>query len=144
MRRLVAVLGLLALVLAGGDVGASVEAETGYSKVQTYNAALRYLRVDLAYDVTEKDEEAGYLLFRFVPDDQKKPTNGSIEIVEQRYGVRVYVRMPERPRYQEEVLSDGLLQKLRDEYGDPPPEKDAPPPDRKRDRDKDDPDGGGG
>src|SRR3954466_14197350 len=92
---------------------ASVEARSGYTKSQTYNAALRFLRVDLGYEVTEKDPEAAYLLFRFVPEGRKSTTNGSIEIVEQREGTRLYVRLPEMPRYHEQMLSDGLLKKLR-------------------------------
>ena len=40
---------------------ARVEAEAHYSKAQTYSAALRYLRVDLGYEVMEKDADAAYL-----------------------------------------------------------------------------------
>jgi hypothetical protein len=114
---------------------ASVEADSGYTKVQTYSAALRYLRVDLAYEVTEKDPDAAYLLFRFVPEGRKAATNGSIEIVEREDRVRVFVRLPEMPRYREEVMSDGLQRKLREEYGDPP--RREPPPEKKPDKDKD-------
>jgi len=119
----------------------SVEAESGYTKAQTYNAALRYLRVDLAYEVTEKDADAAYLLFRFVPPGRKTATNGSFEIVEQQSGVRVYVRLPEMPRYHEQLLSDGLQSKLRDEYGEPP-RREQPPPRRRREDRGDTPDGG--
>ena len=127
---------LLCLVLATGRATASVEAESGYTKNQTYNGALRYLRVDLGYEVTEKDPDAAYLLFRFFLDGRKAPSNGSIEIVEQRDSVRLHVRVPDLPRYQEELLSDGLLRKLREEYGEPPPRRD-PPKDRRNE-----PDGG--
>jgi hypothetical protein len=116
--------------------GASVEAQSAYTKVQTYNAALRYLRVDLSYEVTEKDAEAAYLLFKFVPEGRKKETNGAIEIVERQDSVRVYVRLPELPRYQEEVLSEGLFRKLRNEYGDPPRHEDPPPKEPSKDKEK--------
>jgi len=107
---------------------ASVETETTYSKSQTYNGALRYLRVDLGYEVVEKDEKAAYLLFRIATGGKKATTNGAIEIVEQEAGerVKVYVRLPELPHYHEQMLSDGLFQKLRSEYGDPPRHDDAP------------------
>ena len=35
--------------------------------------------------------------------------------------VRVYVQLPQMPEYHERVLRDGLMRKLRDEYGAPPP-----------------------
>ncbi len=124
-----------------GSAGASVEARSSYTKLQTYNAALRYLRVDLAYEVTEKDADAAYLLFHFVPDGRKKDTNGAIEIIERKDDVLVYVRVPDLPHYQEEMLSDGLFRKLRTEYGDPPPRREEPPPKEPRDRDKKGPEG---
>jgi hypothetical protein len=140
MVRSVAAWTVAALLLLGlaRSAGAVVETRSGYTKVQTYNAALRYLRVDLGYEVTEKDPAAAYLLFKFLPDGRKLPTNGSIEIVEQREGVRLYVRLPEMPRYHEELLSDGLVRKLRDEYGEPPRHEDPPP----RTKRGDGPDGG--
>jgi hypothetical protein len=139
-----AVLGFLLLT---GSAGANAEARSGYSKGQTYNAALRYLRIDLSYEVTEKDPEAAYLLFKFLPDGRKTLSTGSIQIVELRDGVRVTVRLPEQPRYHEQLMSDGLMQKLRDEYGEPPRRED-PPKDPKEPRDprdkkaSDRPDGG--
>jgi hypothetical protein len=118
-----------------GSAGASTETRSGYTKVQTYNGALRFLRVDMSYEITEKDAQAAYLLFHFMPEGRKKETNGAIEIVEREDGVRVYVRLPELPHYQEEMLSDGLFRKLRDEYGDPPRHEDRPAKDP-RDKDK--------
>ena len=137
---------MLLVLTAPGSAGASVETRSDYTKLQTYNAALRYLRVDLNYQVTEKDSQAAYLLFHFVPEGRKKETNGAIEIVERQDNVRVYVRLPELPHYQEEMLSDGLFRKLRDEYGDPPRHEDPPAKDRKdrdrKDRNEDSPDAG--
>jgi hypothetical protein len=129
---------LVALSTAGAS--ASVETRSAYTKLQTYNAALRYLRVDLSYKVIEKDADAAYLLFEFVPEGRKKETNGAIEIVERKEDVLVYVRLPDLPRYQEEMLSDGLFRKLRTEYGDPPRRED-PPPEKPREKDKKRPDG---
>jgi hypothetical protein len=114
---------------------ASVETETAYTKSQTYNAALRYLRVDLGYEVVEKDPDAAYLLFRFAAQGKKTPSNGAIEIVDQRAGnrVRVYIRLPELPHFHEQMFSDGLFQKLRNEYGDPPRNDDPPPKEKDKD-----------
>jgi hypothetical protein len=115
------------------------EADVAYTREQTFSAALRYLRVDLAYEVTEKDSDAAYLLFTFSdPELQKKAAHGSIEVVQRERSVRLVVNLPELPSYREEVLKRGLLQKLHTEYGEPPPpvngggeepKKPAPKPD---------------
>jgi len=121
---------LLAALAFAPPCHASVETDSAYTKAQTYHAALRYLRVDLSYEVVERDPDAAYLLFRFVPTGRKAPSNGSIEIVERKSGVRLLVRLPELPRYQEQVLSEGLMRKLEGEYGEPP-RRDEPPPGKK-------------
>jgi len=137
MFRSVAVIAAAALLVPWlpGRAFANVETDTAYTKTQTYNAALRYLRVDLGYEVVEKDPDAAYLLFRFAAQGKKAASNGAIEIVDQRAGdrVRVYVRLPELPHFHEQMLSDGLFQKLRNDYGEPP-RRDEPPP---KDKDKD-------
>ena len=103
---------------------ARVEAICDYTLAQAYSGALRYLRVDKGYEVFEKDAEAAYLLFRYVPPGSPpRPTNGSIEIVRAHGKVKVLVRVPTVPEYQEQMLRDELIRKLRDEYGQPPPPK---------------------
>jgi hypothetical protein len=122
----------LALVSSTGVAGARSEADVGYTREQAFSAALRYLRVDLTYEVTEKDPDAAYVLFSFeAPELQNKVAHGSIEVIQRQRTVRVSVNLPELPSYREEVLKRGLLEKLRTEYGEPsapepPPEK-APP-----------------
>jgi hypothetical protein len=129
---LLSVLGLSALLVVG-HARARVGADSAYTKVQTYSGALRYLRVDLGYEVLEKDPEAAYLIFRYAPNGQAKdaPT-GTVEIVDTDSRVKVFVQIPRMPEYHERVLRDGLLRKLREEYGVPPPrveKKPEPPPD---------------
>jgi hypothetical protein len=115
---------VVAMVLFGLPAGARVEAESGYTKAQTYSGALRYLRVDLGYEVLEKDPEAAYLVFRYLPPGQPKSSStGTLEVVDRGDGVRLFVRLPSMPEYHEAVLRDGLLKKLRDEYGVPAPKK---------------------
>jgi hypothetical protein len=109
-----------ATLLASLGSNARVEAQSGYTKTQTYSAALRYLRVDLGYEVIEKDAKAAYLIFRYAPPGRRKTTNGSIEIIDTRDQVKILVQLPEMPRYHETVLRDGLVSKLRREYGEPP------------------------
>lgn len=119
----------LGTLLLGLPAGARVEAESGYSKAQTYSGALRYLRVDLGYEVLEKDADAAYLVFRYLPPGQpKSASTGTLEVVDRGDGVRVFVRLPSMPEYHEVVLRDGLMRKLRDEYGVPPPKKPAVEP----------------
>jgi len=118
-----AVAGALTATLAA-DAEARVEAESRYTKSQTYSGALRYLRLDLGYEVLEKDPDAAYLLFKYaVPGHTKRVLSGTVEVVETHDGVRLFVQIPQMPEYHERVLRDGLLKKLKDEYGAPPPKK---------------------
>jgi hypothetical protein len=128
--RLFALLALvLGAVLFAAVAAASVDGDSEYTKAQTYSGALRYLRVDLGYEVVEKDADAAYLVFRYQPVGQPKDeTLGTIEVVESGERVRVFVRIPRMPEYHARVLRDGLFRKLRDEYGTPAPRKPEPPP----------------
>lgn len=123
-----AALGVLGLLASAGTAWGRAEAEVAYTREQAFSAALRYLRVDLAYDVTEKDADAAYLLFSFAaPELQRKVARGSIEVVQRQRTVRLFVNLPELPSYREEVIKRGLLEKLRAEYGEPTPREDQPP-----------------
>jgi len=121
---------------------ARVEGESEYSKAQTYSGALRYLRVDLDYEVVEKDPDSAYLVFRYLPPGgSKTEAVGTVEVVETGEHCRVFVRIPRMPEYHERVLRDGLLHKLREEYGPPAPRKPDKPdkPDKGDKPDKADP-----
>jgi hypothetical protein len=118
---------ILGAVLSAAGAGARVEASSEYSKAQTYSGALRYLRVDLGYEVVEKDPDSAYLVFRYAaPGPQKTESLGTVEVVETGEQVRLFVRIPRMPEYHERLLRDGLLRKLRDEYGPPSPRKPEP------------------
>ncbi|MGO9836198.1 MAG: hypothetical protein ACLP1X_18515 [Polyangiaceae bacterium] len=113
--------------------------ESPYGFDRTWNAALRLVRVDNGWNVTEKDEAGGYLLFDYKSPESPKPTPGSLELVrghEADAPVSVLVQLPQMPRYHEQVLIDALSSKMRREYGDPPAHK-RPPPSQET------PDGGG-
>ncbi|MEB2311550.1 MAG: hypothetical protein OZ921_03710 [Sorangiineae bacterium] len=133
MRRLRIALAAGVLALAAGALfgaraaEARVEGDSPYSRAQTFNAALRYVRVDLGYEVVEKDADAGYLLFKYAQPGRKTATEGAFEIVQVKDTVKVYVQLPKMPEYHEVVLRDGLLRKLRDEYGAPPAKRPATP-----------------
>jgi hypothetical protein len=139
LRRATAALWALGVLAGAGTAWARAEAEVGYTREQTFSAALRYLRVDLAYDVTEKDADAAYLLFSFAaPELQRKVARGSIEVVQRQRTVRLFINLPELPSYREEVLKRGLLEKLHTEYGEPAPREEQPP-EKARDKPKDEP-----
>src|SRR6187399_1822119 len=123
-------------VLLASAAGARVEGNSEYSKAQTFSGALRYLRVDLGYEVVEKDPESAYLVFKYLPPGQTKgEAFGTVEVIEAGEHVRVFVRIPRMPEYHERILRDGLLRKLREEYGPPAPRK----PDKPEKPDKPDP-----
>jgi len=90
------------------------------------------LRVDLRLPVTDRDAEAGYMLFDYIDHDRHYP--GSLELVRderaRRPTTKGVVKVAGMPAYVEQMLFDRLLRKLRDEYGEPlEPEK--PPPEKK-------------
>ena len=98
-RLLVALAALgAAALLVVGSAGARVEADSLYTKTQTYSGALRYLRVDLGYEVVEKDPDAAYLIFRYSPTGPAKdaPT-GTLEVIETDTRVKVFVQIPRMP-----------------------------------------------
>jgi hypothetical protein len=117
----------LSLLTKSRPAHARVEGESAYTKAQTYSAALRYLRAELDYEVVEKDPDAAYLIFKYRDSGRKdRESNGTVEIIETQGKVRLYVQLPRMPEYHERVLRDGLMKKLRDEYGAPPPESKSP------------------
>lgn len=111
--------------LATSGAEARTETHSPYSKSITYSGALRYLRVDRGYEITERDPDAAYLLFRYAPPGRDETTGGSVEIVETRGKVKVFVQLPQMPSYHERVLTTGLMKKLRSEYGRPPSRDDT-------------------
>ncbi len=113
----------VAFAFAPRGADARIEAGSDYTKKQTYAGALRYLRVELGYEITERDPDAAYLLFKYPAPGGNRTTHGALEIVESRTGVKILVRLPQMPAYHEQMLSDGLLKKLREDYGDPPRRK---------------------
>lgn len=107
-------------VLGSRTVDAKTAFDSPYTLAQTYNTALRMVRVDFGFKVTERDPSAAYVMF----DYKSSPTGdhvvpGSIEMLDSSRGVRVLVQLSQMPRYHETVMSDALRKKLREEYGEP-------------------------
>lgn len=127
------------LALAGAACApaayAKAAAESAQSYERAWNTAVRYVRVDQNLKVTEKDIEAGYVAFDYVSSDSAHATSpGTLELVRLDGGkVRIVVQLSKMPRFHEDVFLQGVLKKLREDYGDsapppPPPTKPAPAP----------------
>jgi len=142
MRRSLRILALLcALVVPvgvlvySGEVRASAGYSSPYAFDQTYSTALRMLRVDLGYKVTEKDAENGYILFEYTsPESGNRVCAGAIELVKNKQSVQVTVQIPAMPQYHEQMIADALSRKLTSDYGEPTkktatPDADAGAPD---------------
>jgi len=127
---------LLAAIMAfSWDAAARTQRDLPYGVSQAWTTAIRLLRLDLGYEVGERDRDAGFVLFTYLEGETRCP--GTLEVVERqlsdgRTGVRVVVTIPAMPSYVEQVLIDRLLRKLRDELGAPlpPPPRRRPPPAR--------------
>jgi hypothetical protein len=125
-----AVLGAVSALGVGAAVGmtalradAKSAYESPYGYERTWNAALRFVRVDNGWKVTEKDDQSGYLLFEYTSPESARATPGSLELVRgagRGAPVSVLAQLPQMPRYHEQVLLDSLAAKMRREYGDPP------------------------
>ena len=103
------------------DARSQFDSPYGYDR--TWNAALRLVRVDNGWKVTEKDDASGYLLFEYKSPENAKATPGSLELVRGRArdsSVSVLVQLPQMPHYHEQVILDALSAKMRREYGAPP------------------------
>jgi len=103
-----------------------------YPITSVWPAAVRFLRVDRAFPVLEKDEGAGYVLFDYT--DGPKPCKGSLELIraadrEGRDSTRIAISIPDLPRRYEQLLLDKFVAKLREDHGPPapPPRKPEPP-----------------
>jgi hypothetical protein len=111
----------VALTAPGASAKSTYESPYGYDR--TWNAALRLVRVDNGWKITEKDEQNGYLLFDYTSPENRKAYPGTMELVKPRDpdgAVSVLVQLPAMPQYHEQVLLDALVSKMRREYGDPP------------------------
>ncbi|MDP9033933.1 MAG: hypothetical protein M3O50_03940 [Myxococcota bacterium] len=121
-----AVTALISMTGLRADAKSTYQSPYGYER--TWNAALRLLRVDDGWKITEKDDANGYLLFEYTSPESSKATPGSLELVRHRdpeAPVSVLVQLPQMPHYHEQVLLDSLASKMRREYGDPPTRKNA-------------------
>ncbi len=135
MRQIFHVTSLLVLLmLLNAPASARTSDAVHYTLPQVYSGALRYLRIDLGCEITEKDPDTAYLLFRYQAPGKSETSFGAIEIVQAKQGVRLVIKLPQLPSYHETVLRDGLVRKLQEDYGSSEPKRDGH---AKRDRSRD-------
>ena len=126
---------MLGACLLVGVVGASRPADARtvvderYSTDRTWNSLIRLLRVDLGLSITERDREAGFVMFQYA--EGRRQTSGTIELIPDPIpGVsssRIVVQVPQMPTYVETHLARRLSQKLREDYGAPPAQEPRSP-----------------
>jgi hypothetical protein len=131
------IVGALALTaaLAGPsarDAGARSATTVPYPPSDVWPAAVRFLRVDRDYQLKEKDEAAGYILFEIT--EAKRACRAALELVkttdpEGRAATQLVLTIQDLPHHYEAALLDKLTTKIRDERGPPPaPARKAPAP----------------
>ena len=136
-------LGLALLAGHAAPAAARAEKTLAYPRADAWPAAVRFLVVDERVRITDKDGDAGYVLFEL--RDEGKLFRGSLEVMtvvrDGRTVVRFVLRIEDRPSWLEIAMLARLEAKLRAELGSPapppsppppPPDKDAPKPDAPR------------
>lgn len=88
---------------------------------QVWGAAVRLIRVDQGFRITDQDREVGFVLFEYVRAGHR--AQGSLEVVRVEQdghpAVRVVVHLSKTPSYMERLLLDQLGQKLKGDFGVP-------------------------
>jgi hypothetical protein len=144
-RWLVALAASLAMIAgAAAPAFARSEKTVAYRRDQVWPTAVRFLVVDEHVKVTEKDADAGYVMFEL--RDDGKTFRGALEVMtvvrDGRTLVRFVLQIEDRPSWLELAMLARLEIKLRAELGSPspppsppepaPPAKDAPKPEPAR------------
>ena len=128
MRR--ALLAICLVAATAAPAAARTEKTLAYPRPEAWAAAVRFIRVDAHLKVTEKDAEAGYVLFEL--HEENKTFRGSLELVDVvedgRHAIRFVIQLEDRPSYEEIELMMKLESKLRAEIGAPSPPADKPAP----------------
>jgi hypothetical protein len=115
---------LIAGIVTSGiasSASARVTQDLLYTPDLTWNAAIRMIRVDMGFVITERDRESGFFLFTY--RDNARSVAGSVELVPTTVdgmpAVRAIVQLPAMPTYAERHLLTRLDRKLHEEYGEP-------------------------
>lgn len=92
-----------------------------YHYEQVWGAAVRLIRVDQGFAISDQDRDVGYILFDYTRSGHR--AQGSLELIRSgasdRPEIRVIVHLANTPSYLERLLLDQLERKLRNDFGDP-------------------------
>jgi hypothetical protein len=136
LGRHLATLAVAVAVIAGSAAPASARSEKtlAYLREQVWPTAVRFLVVDERIKITERDAEAGYVLFEL--RDDGKTFRGSLEVMtvvrDGRSLVRFVLQIADRPSWLELAMLARLETKLRAELGAPTPAPSKPDPEPPR------------
>lgn len=118
------------LMVASTRADARVVQDERYGFDVTWNAAVRLIRVDMGFTITERDRDTGFVMFSYT-DAGGHATPGSVELIRTRVdgvdGCRVVITVPRLPTYVERHLVTRLERKLHEEYGEPAVAPRTPP-----------------
>lgn len=133
MREAVSAVALAIVMLVCAAAEAKTERTVVYTFEQVWSTAIRHLRVEEGFTIVEKDPDIGYVMFEV--REEKKVFSGALELVRQkedgRAAVRLVLRIGDRPAYMEAGVLDRMLNKLRQEHGEPLPPPEQPPAKKK-------------
>ncbi|HVK86101.1 MAG TPA: hypothetical protein VM513_18400 [Kofleriaceae bacterium] len=121
MRRLLASLAFV--VLGSAPAAARSEKTVGYARDQAWPTAVRFLVVDEHLKITDKDADAGYVMFEL--REENKVFRGALELVQlggdKTARVKFVLHIEDRPDWVEIAMLTRLERKLRAELGSPSP-----------------------
>jgi hypothetical protein len=143
MHRLIAPVVLALALLVTGRAEARASAEYTYRYDQLWQATVRLLRVELGCQITDRDDDIGYVMFEY-PGAAGRTHGGSAELVRSTDAngverVRVTITISAMPSYVEHHVLTRLERKMREDFGLAPrvraPHHDAPVEDPPEDGD---------
>lgn len=124
------------LSLAATNAVADNKITVPYRYNAVWSTAVRFIRVDSRYEITDKDKESGYILFVFPGTGAQKRCPASLEVIHSsadetaHHSVTVRVKIASQPSYIEIHLLEQIERKLRAEQG--PPQRQHPPRKKKK------------
>jgi len=112
-----ALLVLLVAWLLAWPASAKTTRDLSYTYDRVWPALVRFLRVDEKLKVTEKDADAGYVLFELA--DGKRTFPGAAELSKTtddlgRPSVHLTIKISDRPAYMEAGIADRFAEKIQD------------------------------
>jgi hypothetical protein len=131
MRTTLLIAAIWGLLGVDGAAARTIKS-VGYHFSAVWSGAVRMIRVDRRYPITDKDRKNGYILFTHPGNGAQKTCPASLELFEFKdaYGrlrIRMQLSITNQPSYVEAHFLDKLQQKLFRELGPAPNRKPKKP-----------------